>query len=102
MLMPGGEFIGHKGFRDWYACARRTFKPNAQYHVKEIDIDAVTSGNHKVKLKIGLLAETYSDSDFGGENINMLVNEAGLVESLCLGPVNTNSDASVASQIAPI
>ncbi|MEC8428782.1 MAG: NAD(P)H-dependent oxidoreductase [Pseudomonadota bacterium] len=75
LLMPEGEFIGHEGFRDWYAFARRSFKPNAQHHVKEINIDEVTSGNYKVELKIELLAETYSDSDFGGENINMLVNE---------------------------
>ncbi|MBO9491622.1 NAD(P)H-dependent oxidoreductase [Endozoicomonas sp. G2_1] len=82
MVMPDGEFIGHEGFRDWYAIARATFKPNCEHIVEQLIVtendkqnapDGVTSC--EAQLRIRLKADTYPDSALKGESINMLVNE---------------------------
>jgi len=73
-VMPEGTFTGHQGFRDWYAIARRNFKPGCEHQVEQVEINANADG-YSVSLRIRLKAETFADSDFNGESINMLVNE---------------------------
>ncbi len=53
--------------------------------------------SHKVKAE----GEIFHDQDFSGNDSEKASSKAGFLRSI-LGPVNTNSDASVASQIAPI
>ncbi|ALO42711.1 NAD(P)H-dependent oxidoreductase [Pseudoalteromonas phenolica] len=74
LVMPEGEFIGHEGFRDWYAIARKTFKPNCDHKVEQIDITETNKG-YEVALRIRLIAQSYEDSDLQGEHVNVLVNE---------------------------
>lgn len=73
-VMPEGEVNGHNGFRDWYAGARRTFKPGCDHQIEQISINETDAG-YQVLLRMRLIAETFADSDFNGEAINMLVNE---------------------------
>ena len=73
-VMPDGEFKGHEGFRDWYAIARRTFKPGCDHQIEQITIKETETG-YQALLRMRLIAETYAESDFNGEAINMLVNE---------------------------
>lgn len=74
LQMPEGNFIGHAGFRDWYRQARATFKPNCEHQVEQVEVTDAENG-YEVKLRIRLQAETYSDSIFEGERLNLLVNE---------------------------
>jgi len=73
-VMPDAEFKGHQGFRDWYAIARRTFKPGCDHQIEQISVKETDAG-YQLLLRMRLIAETFDDSDFNGETINMLVNE---------------------------
>lgn len=77
--MPEGDFSGHAGFRDWYQIARTTFKPNCQHLVEQMEI-SVDGHYAELQLRIRLKAETYEDSSFKGDSINLLVNETWKVE----------------------
>lgn len=74
MTMPEGKFIGHAGFEDWYAIARATFKPNCEHHVEQLAVKKVDQG-YQLDLRIRLNAETYSNSLFKGERLELSVNE---------------------------
>lgn len=76
LKMPEGEFIGHEGFRDWYAMALNTFKPNCQHIVEQVTVNETESDLYRVDLRIRLIADSYVDSILKGESVNMLVNEA--------------------------
>lgn len=72
--MPEGQFLGHEGFRDWYRIAFETFKPNCQHLVEQIEV--IPNGDKfDVKLRVRLLADTYPDSTFVGQSVNILVDE---------------------------
>ncbi|WED23434.1 NAD(P)H-dependent oxidoreductase [Vibrio sp. JC009] len=73
-VMPDAEFNGHEGFRDWYAIALRTFKPGCQHLVDQVQITESEEG-YDVELRIRVLAETFEDSIFKGEEANFLANE---------------------------
>ncbi|WP_419811975.1 NAD(P)H-dependent oxidoreductase [Bacterioplanoides sp.] len=72
--MPEGKFKGHQGFSSWYEIARSTFKPGCDHQVEQIEVIKNESG-YQVDLRIRMLAETFPDSQFNGEGINLLVNE---------------------------
>lgn len=72
--MPEGKFIGHHGFKEWYEVAKKTFKPGCDHQVEQIVVTDHKQG-YQAELRIRLLAETFPDSPFNGESINMLVNE---------------------------
>ncbi|CAM3550600.1 NAD(P)H-dependent oxidoreductase [Parendozoicomonas haliclonae] len=74
MVMPEGTFTGHSGFRDWYAGARKVFKPDCVHTIEQIDIKNEGSGYH-VELRIRLIADTFEDSHLNGQSLNLLVNE---------------------------
>lgn len=88
-VMPEGEFRGHQGFEEWYTLARRTFKPGCDHQVEQVEITPQGEG-YKAKLRIRLLAETFAESDFKGESINMLVNETWLLQFNLSGEVQIN------------
>ncbi|WDT84512.1 NAD(P)H-dependent oxidoreductase [Alteromonas sp. 009811495] len=71
---PEGEFRGHAGFNDWYAWARKTFKPGCEHRIDQVDITGSERG-FEVSLRINLRAETFRDSDFVGEHVEVQVNE---------------------------
>lgn len=77
--MPEGNFSGHQGFDDWYALARKTFKPDCKHQVEQIDVSQTDDG-YQLDLRIRLFADTYEDSPLAGESINLLVNETWQVE----------------------
>lgn len=72
--MPEGTFKGHQGFRDWYQIARSTFLPGCDHQVEQVEVSESESGV-KAFLRIRLIAKTFPDSLFEGEDINLLVNE---------------------------
>lgn len=72
--MPEDKFIGHAGFIDWYAIAKRTFKPGCDHQIEQIYINKLQD-HYQVELRIRLYAESYVGSDLKGETVNMLVNE---------------------------
>lgn len=72
--MPEGKFKGHQGFSAWYEIARRTFKPGCDHQVEQIEVSQTEDG-YQAELRIRLLAETFPESPFNGEAINLLVNE---------------------------
>lgn len=72
--MPEGEFLGHDGFRDWYAIARATFKPNCDHDVQQIEVKP-NGDRFQVELRIRLTADSYEDSMMKGEAVNLTVNE---------------------------
>ncbi|WP_047041995.1 NAD(P)H-dependent oxidoreductase [Vibrio mexicanus] len=74
MSMPEGKFSGAEGFRDWYAIATNVFKPNCDHDVEQIEVTS-QGDQYTVELRVRLKAETYPDSDFEAQPINMLVNE---------------------------
>lgn len=78
--MPDGQFRGHQGFRDWYAIARRTFKPGCDHQVEQIEIKPLPDNRYEAELRIRLLADTFEDSEWQGQSINLLVNETWQVE----------------------
>ncbi len=78
-VMPEGSFSGHQGFKDWYVQARKTFKPGCDHQVEQIEVKPIDSG-YQAELRIRLIAETFDNSDFNGESINMLVNETWQLE----------------------
>ena len=89
LVMPDGEFIGHQGFRDWYAIARKTFKPNCQHIVEQISVNEQNSdGNYTAELRIRLKAETFPESALQGESVNMLVNETWQLSLTDAGDIN--------------
>lgn len=72
--MPQGEFKGHSGFLDWYAIARKTFKPNCDHQVEQIEV--IERSDHiQIDLRVRMFADTFADSELKGESINLLVNE---------------------------
>ncbi len=75
LVMPEGEFNGHAGFNDWYSGARATFKPHSHHDVEHIQIKALSDDRFEVELRIRLTAETFTDSVFNGDAVNILVNE---------------------------
>lgn len=79
LQMPEGEFQGHGGFRDWYGTARASFKPDCDHQVEQVEIQPLDKG-YQVDLRIRLIAETYADSPFKGEPLNLLVNEIWQLE----------------------
>lgn len=91
--MPEGEFAGHEGFRDWYAIACKQFKPNCDHHVEQRVITPTESG-YQIDLRIRLTVETYPESDFKGESLNLLVNEVWQVT------VDANKHVTIHSYIA--
>ncbi|WP_117232766.1 NAD(P)H-dependent oxidoreductase [Vibrio maerlii] len=74
MTMPEGEFKGHAGFKDWYAVARSTFKPNCIHDVEQFELKSSDKG-YQLELRILLKADTYEDSMMKGESIELNVNE---------------------------
>ena len=72
--IPEGEFIGHEGFRDWYALARKQFKADCDHKIQAISVTKTAAG-FNAELTIQLTAETFKDSSFNGETINLAVNE---------------------------
>lgn len=74
LKMPEGEFFGHSGFRDWYAMAKQTFKPDCDHQLEQISIRENTD-DFQVNLRVRLLAETFEDSALGGQSVDMLVDE---------------------------
>ncbi|OXY83144.1 NAD(P)H-dependent oxidoreductase [Oceanimonas doudoroffii] len=72
--MPEGRFLGHDGFRDWYAIVRKVFKPGCDHRVEQVTIQP-DGDDYQVELRIRLLADTFADSDLKGEPIDLLVNE---------------------------
>ncbi len=74
MMMPEGEFKGHAGFKDWYAMARATFKPNCVHDVEQFELKPSDKG-YQIELRIRLKADTYEDSMLKGESIELNVNE---------------------------
>ncbi|TKB58331.1 NAD(P)H-dependent oxidoreductase [Ferrimonas aestuarii] len=74
LVMPEGSFKGHEGFRDWYAFARRTFKPGCEHKVEQTLVTE-KEGGYQVDLRIRLDAETFPESEPKGETISLLVNE---------------------------
>lgn len=76
---PEGRFQGHAGFNDWYAWARKTFKPNCEHRVDQIDIkpdaDSAKPNGFIVDLRINLRADTFESSDFNGESVEVQVKE---------------------------
>ena len=65
-----------QGFRDWYAIARQTFKPNCEHIVEQISVSEPNhDGNYVAELRVRLKADTFPESALKGESINMLVNE---------------------------
>lgn len=72
--MPDGDFVGHEGFRDWYAIARNTFKPGIDHQVEQVAMKETEHG-YQVDLRIRVISETFEQSGFKGESVNFLVNE---------------------------
>lgn len=72
--MPEGKFKGHQGFSSWYEIARSTFKPGCDHQVEQIEV-IKNESDYQVDLRIRMLAETFPDSQFNGEGINLLANE---------------------------
>ena len=72
--MPEGAFKGHQGFRDWYAMARKTFKPGCDHQLEQVTVTEHAEG-YELALRIRLVAETFDDSPFDGAPVNLLVNE---------------------------
>lgn len=72
--MPEGVFNGHQGFCSWYEIAHATFKPGCDHQLEQMEI-VKADETYEVQLRIRLLAETHIDSQFAGQEINMLVNE---------------------------
>ncbi|MCO7191224.1 MULTISPECIES: NAD(P)H-dependent oxidoreductase [unclassified Pseudoalteromonas] len=75
MNMMGEQYQGHEGFRDWYATARRTFRPGCQHQIEQIKVNMKYAGQYLVELRVRLIADTFSDSSLGGRSVNLLVNE---------------------------
>ena len=89
LVMPDGEFIGHQGFRDWYAIARKTFKPKCQHIVEQLSVSEQNNyDNYTVELRIRLKAESYAESALQGESVNMLVNEKWQLSLTDAGDIN--------------
>ncbi|WP_086969934.1 NAD(P)H-dependent oxidoreductase [Vibrio coralliirubri] len=76
--MPEGQFVGHAGFKDWYAIARSTFKPNCSHGIEQLEIKPIGS-QYQVSLHVRLKADTFPDSSMKGESIELVVNETWLV-----------------------
>ncbi|MBM7074327.1 NAD(P)H-dependent oxidoreductase [Shewanella sp. 202IG2-18] len=74
LVMPEGEFTGHDGFRDWYATARSAIKPNGDHQVQQLTISAIEEG-YQLDLRIKLVAETFADSHFKGQLLDLQVDE---------------------------
>ncbi|WP_420546679.1 NAD(P)H-dependent oxidoreductase [Curvivirga sp.] len=72
--MPEGQFKGHQGFRDWYEGAKKTFKPDCLHDVEQVEVQENGDG-YKALIRVRLKADTYEDSPFKGEAVNILVNE---------------------------
>ncbi|MBC7001070.1 NAD(P)H-dependent oxidoreductase [Photobacterium sp. BZF1] len=72
--MPEGTFIGHEGFRDWYAIARATFKPGCDHQVEQVEIKA-EGDKYQVELRVRLQAKSFENSALKGQSVNLLVNE---------------------------
>ena len=75
IVMPEGEFIGHQGFNDWYQIARATFKPDCEHLVEQRGVKPLGDNQYRVELRIRLKADTLDSSQFGGDAVNILVNE---------------------------
>ena len=73
-LMPEGEFLGHQGFRDWYAIARASFKPGCQHQVQQTDI-VHTADGYQLTLRVRLIADPHKTSLFQGEPVDIQVKE---------------------------
>lgn len=73
--MPEGNFDGHQGFREWYRQARATFKPGCEHLVEQMESEADGDG-YQVNLRVRLIADTFSESVFNGQSLNLLVNES--------------------------
>ncbi|GAA5213507.1 NAD(P)H-dependent oxidoreductase [Corallincola platygyrae] len=73
-VMPEGHFTGHEGFRQWYQSVRKTFEPDCQHNVEQLDIKETEAG-YEVRLRIQLIANTFIDSAMKGRQIDMRVNE---------------------------
>jgi len=78
-VMPEGHFTGHAGFKKWYVGARQTFKPGCDHQVEQIEVTETKAG-YQAELRIRLIADTFEQSVFEGQPINMLVNESWLLE----------------------
>ena len=78
--MQDGQFRGHQGFRDWYAITRRTFKPGCDHRVEQVEVKPLPNNRYEAELRIRLLADTFDDSEWQGQSINLLVNENWQVE----------------------
>ena len=89
-LMPQGEFKGHQGFKDWYAIARETFKPNCDHQVEQVEIQS-EGELYTVKLRVRFIAQSYSDSELKGEAVNMLVNEIWQLEFTETGSIQIHN-----------
>lgn len=72
--MPEGKFFGHHGFKEWYKIAQKTFKPGCDHQIQAISVTKSEEG-FNATLAIQLTADTYSDSEFKGEKIKIVVNE---------------------------
>lgn len=74
--MPEGVFNGIEGFYAWYQIVKASFKPHCQHIVQDIQIEPLTeTDTFIVKLKVNLIADTYLESDFNGEQVNIDVDE---------------------------
>lgn len=76
--VPEGDFIGHAGFKDWYALLRSTFKPNCSHDIEQLEVKPLGS-QYQVSLHVRVKAETYTDSTMKGQQVDFVVNETWLV-----------------------
>jgi putative NADPH-quinone reductase/ketosteroid isomerase-like protein len=74
MVFPEGTFIGHDGFKEWYADIKSKLKPNCEHRVESINITP-TNDFYKVDLSVKLKAETTD-----GKAMQANVKEAWKVE----------------------
>ncbi|GLX85141.1 hypothetical protein tloyanaT_13930 [Thalassotalea loyana] len=72
--MPEGDFKGHHGFVEWYNIALKQFKPNCDHQIQAISVQQHDK-SFIVDLTVNLTAETYPESDFNGQPINIVAKE---------------------------
>ncbi|NTS78033.1 NAD(P)H-dependent oxidoreductase [Catenovulum sp. SM1970] len=72
--MPEGLFIGHEGFRDWYALIKQQFIADCNHQVQAIKVNKTEQGFY-VELTVNLKAQTHLYSSFKGESVDIVVNE---------------------------
>ncbi|OAN17873.1 FMN reductase [Photobacterium jeanii] len=77
---PEGNFKGHEGFSEWYSNLKATFKSGCEHLVEQFTMKPSEQG-YQLELRVRLKAETFMESVFKGETIDLNVNETWLVST---------------------